>query len=81
MKYKVQCKYVVTKDYKGNIVEQGEKKYYIVHLAYKLANGKEMWNKVRVGRTCPAYSVKKEAMQALKKITYKEIIEENYTLE
>jgi len=80
MKYKVQCKYVVLKDYKGNIIEQGEKKYYIIQFCYTLASGREVWNKVRVGRTCPVYKTKKEAMEALKKITYKEIIEENYSL-
>jgi len=79
-KYKVQCKYVVTKDYKGNIIEQGEKKYYIVQLAYKQANGKEIWSKLRVGRTCPSFNTKEEALKVLKTITHREIVEEFYTI-
>jgi hypothetical protein len=80
MRYKVQCKYVVTKDYEGNIIDEGEKKYYIVKHLYTTHNGNQICNKVKIGKSCPAFNTKEEALEVLKNITHKQIVEEFYTL-
>jgi len=76
MKFKIQCKYVVTKDYEGNIVSEEEKKYYIMQSS---SNGM-FWNKYRFGKnTAIPFKTKEDAMKVLKTLTYNEIHEENYT--